>query len=348
MKIAELETPALLIDLDRLERNLERWQRFCAERGVRNRPHVKTHKIPEVARMQVESGAVGVTCQKLGEAEAMADGGIGDLFLPYNVVGEAKLERLSGLHRRVERLRVAADSREVGEGLERMAAKAGKPLEVMVECDTGMHRVGIGSPEAAVELAAWIASRAVLKFAGFCTYPANDEATAFMKKAVRLAGERGLSDFGISGGGTPGMWKFSEVWTEYRAGTYAYYDRITVAAGVASPEDCALTVLASVVSTAGEAWVTVDAGTKALSSDQYGQTGFGTLLEEPGGLLVRASEEHGVLQVRGGKPALALGAKVRVVPNHACIVSNLYDVAYAVRGDEVVAQWRITARGKLQ
>ncbi len=348
MKILELETPSLLIDLDRLERNLRRWQAFCEERGVRNRPHVKTHKIPEVAGLQVEMGAVGVTCQKLGEAEVMADGGIGDIFLAYNMVGAAKLERLAALHGRLGKLRVTADSQAVALGLEGAAAKAGKPLEVMVECDTGMHRVGVGTPQEAVELAVWVASREHLRLGGFCTYPANAAAAAFMVETKRLAAARGLSGFEISGGGTPGMWNFSDVWTEYRAGTYSYYDRITVAAGVAAPEDCALTVLASVVSTAGAEWVTVDVGTKALSSDQYGQTGFGTLLDEPGGLLVRASEEHGVLQVNGGKPALVLGAKVRVVPNHACIVSNLYDEAYGVRGDEVVAQWKVTARGKLQ
>lgn len=349
MTIDDLDTPALLIDLDRVEANLRKWQTFCDQHGIDNVPHVKTHKIPELARWQIAGGAKGVTCQKLGEAEAMADGGIEQIFLTYNIIGTYKLERLANLHRRVN-LRVIADSEEVALGLNEVGLKTGRPLRVMVECDTGMHRVGVGSPEAAVNLVMRIRTMGGLEFSGFCTYPSSAESQRFFSRALALCDSQGIPVSSVSGGGTPGMWTFggNTCLTEYRAGTYLYNDRITVSQGVAEWSDCALSVLTAVVSTSGEQWVTVDGGTKTLSSDQYGQVGFGSQLDDPKTVLVRCSEEHGVLQHKGGKPKLELGEKIRLVPNHACIVSNLHDVAYGVRGNEVVTQWKITARGKLQ
>lgn len=349
MKIIDLETPALIIDLDRVEANLRRWQAFCDRHHFKNRPHIKTHKIPELAKLQIEAGAVGVTCQKLGEAEVMADGGIDDLFLTYNIVGPEKLARLAALHRRAA-IRTIADSREVADGLNGMAQECGKPLLVFVECDTGMHRIGVGTPGEAAALAVYIASCEGLRFGGFSTYPTNDKAVDFMREARRLCEAQGVPVPDVSGGGTPGMWRLASYdgFTEYRAGTFIYGDRITVANGAASPDDVAITLLVSVVSTAGEAWCTVDGGTKVFSSDQYGQEGYGVVLDHPDHLLTRASEEHGVLQVEGCKPAFPLGTKLRIIPNHACIVSNLHDLAYAVRGDEVVGQWSIAARGKVR
>jgi D-serine deaminase-like pyridoxal phosphate-dependent protein len=167
---------------------------------------------------------------------------------------------------------------------------------------------------------------------------------------VRLCNERGIEVEVVSGGGTPKMWEFPKhhVFTEYRVGTYLFNDRIVAASGAATLDDCASSVLVSVVSVSGPTWVTVDGGTKTFSSDQYGQSGFGAVLGNPQCELVRCSEEHGVLQEAGAKPNFVIGQKLRIIPNHACIVSNLHDVAYAVRGDEVVAEWRIAARGKLQ
>ncbi len=349
MKIDELDTPALLIDLDRLEANLLRWQRHCDQLGIRNRPHVKTHKIPELARLQIAHGAAGVTCQKLGEAEAMADGGVDDILLAYNIIGEQKLERLAALHRRIN-LQTVADSAEVALGLQRAALAAGKPLKVMVECDTGMNRVGVPTPEGAAELARLIRSLDGLEFSGFCTYPASFEAAAFFAKAREVCRHSDVTVPAISMGGTPGMWQHAALpgITEYRVGTYLYNDRIIAAHGDASLADCAATLLVSVVSCTGASWVTIDGGTKTFSSDQYGQTGFGILLDDPDTVVVRCSEEHGVLQRCGEKPSLQVGDRVRVIPNHACIVSNLHDTAYAVRGDDVVAIWKITARGKIQ
>ena len=349
MKISDLDTPALLVDLDRVEANLHRWEMWCRQRGIRNRPHIKTHKIPELAQLQLKYGAVGVTCQKLGEAEAMADGGITDIFLPYNIVGETKLNRLLALHQRVQ-LRVSADNPTVITGLAGTAARAGKPLEVMVECDTGMHRAGVPKPADAVELARLIRQQPALRFTGFCTYPWSPEAARFMREAKRLCAQDGIPVTEISGGGTPGMWREEglEELTEYRAGTFIFNDRIIVASGAATFDDCAATLLLSVVSDAGTDYVTVDGGTKTFSSDLYGQTDYGVVLDDHGTTIVRCSEEHGVLQHCGSKPRYKVGEKVRVIPNHACIILNLHDAAYGVRGDEVVARWNIAARGKVQ
>ncbi len=350
MKIGDLDTPALLVDLDRLESNMARWQARCEERGWKNRPHIKTHKIPELARMQIAAGAVGVTCQKLGEIEAMAAGGVDDFLLAYPVVGELKLARLRALLERVGRLRVVADGPEVIAGLAQVARESGRELEVMVEGDTGMHRIGVGTPERAAQLAAEIAGERGLRFAGLMSYPATREAVSWMAQARALCEDRGLAVPEISLGGTPGMWGDYDGVSEYRAGTYLYNDRIIAAGGACMLADCALSVLLTVVSTAGEGWITLDGGTKTFGVDQYGQEGFGVLLDCPEAMLVRASEEHGVLSMHGTgeKPPWRVGEKLRVLPNHACMVSNLHDFAYGVRGEEVVAHWEITARGKLQ
>jgi len=349
MHITDLDTPALLIDIDQVKRNLHRWQKFCDQWGFKNRPHIKTHKIPELAHLQMEYGAVGITCQKVSEAEVMADAGITDIFLTFNIVGKLKLSRLRELHQRI-RMRVVADSQEVVEGLNEAAMGTGKPLEVCVECDTGMHRCGVGSPLEAVKLAEFVRSRKHLQWSGFSTYPTTDAALIFMDEGIRICENRGLKIEEISGGGTPGMWKLPEYrgFTEHRAGTYIFNDRITVSGGEAALEDCALSVLVSVTSTSGSDWVTVDGGTKTFSSDQYGQTGFGVVQNDPTCLLTRCSEEHGVLQKGETKPSFALGEKLRIIPNHACVVSNLHDMAFVVSGEEVVGQWNIAARGKLQ
>jgi len=349
MKINDLDTPALVIDLDRVERNVNRWQAFCDLHRVKNRPHIKTHKIPELAKLQVEAGACGVTCQKLGEAETMADHGIGDVLLAYNVIGEAKLKRLASLHRRI-RLAVVADSEDVVRGLNAAVAGSGKPLPVLVEVVTCLKRCGVLTPEKAASLAKFISRQPGLTFEGFMAYPTDPESNAFMVSARQLAQKEGIEVRVISGGGTPGMWKLPEYsgLTEYRAGTYIYNDRMIVNAGAGTLEDCAMSVLVSVVSTAGADWVVVDGGTKTFTTDQYGLTGFGVGLEDPGILLARCSEEHGMLTRDGKKPDLALGAKLQLVPNHTCVVSNLHETAFLVRGDEVVERWTISARGKVQ
>jgi D-serine deaminase-like pyridoxal phosphate-dependent protein len=334
----DLETPAPVVDLDRLDRNLERWQRRCDELGFASRPHVKTHKCTVIALRQVELGAAGVTCQTLGEAEAMADAGIGDVLLPGNVVGARKLERLSRLLGRA-RVTVAVDDERVAEGL----ADVGDGLTILVECDTGHGRSGVQTPQRAAGLAKAIASTDGLRFGGFLTYPAPPGARAFLADAVDRCG---LEVETVSAGGTPAMWDAGElrpVVTEYRAGTYAFHDRATVAAGAATLDDVALTVCATVVSRPAPGRAIVDAGSKALSSDRCVEPGHGLVLEAPASRLVRLDEEHGYVELADGDE-LDVGRQVRIVPNHACVVANLFSSLALVRDGALAGAWAVDAR----
>jgi D-serine deaminase-like pyridoxal phosphate-dependent protein len=338
----EVETPAAVVDVDRLERNLARWQRYCDESMLANRPHVKTHKCVEIARRQVALGAVGLTCQTLAEAEAMADAGLDDLLITYNLVGEARLARLSLLLRRAT-VTVSVDTSALLRGLARAASAAGRELGVVVDCDTGRGRTGTRSPAAAAALAAAVAHTDALRFEGFLTFPAPPEARAFLSEAIERAA---LPVRVVSAGGTPTMWDSSRLRppvTEYRAGTYAFHDRATIAAGAASLADAALTVAATVVSRPAADRAIVDAGSKALSSDPGPDRTFGLVLEAPRSAVFRLDEEHGYVALAAGDE-LELGQQVRVLPNHACAVSNLFGELVAVRGEEIVERWPVAAR----
>ena len=228
-----IDTPAAVVDLDRLERNLSRWQSYCDDAGLRSRPHVKTHKCVEIARMQVDLGARGITCQKLGEAEVMVAGGVRDVLVSYNLLGDAKLARLRALLDRAA-ITVTVDDTALLPGLSAAAADAPRALRVLVDCDTGLGRTGVADPEAAADLATAVAGAPGLQFAGFFTHPCPDGAVAFLAEAARLARARGLDIEVVSVGGTPGMWASGQarpVATEYRVGTYVFHDRSTVEIG---------------------------------------------------------------------------------------------------------------------
>jgi D-serine deaminase-like pyridoxal phosphate-dependent protein len=343
---AALDTPAAVVDLDRLERNLERWQAHCDGLGLANRPHVKTHKCVEIARRQVGLGAVGLTCQTLGEAQTMIEAGLENVLIPYNVVGPPKLERLSLLLRQAA-VAVSVDDPALLAGLDAAASSAGRELDVLVDCDTGLGRTGVGSPADAVELAAVVARASSLRFAGFVTYPALPAARPFLAEAAKLAARRGLEVAIVSAGGTPSMWEAGAllpVVTEYRAGTYAFHDRKTVASGAARIGEVALTVAATVVSRPAAGRALLDAGSKALSSDPGPDEGYGLVLEAPRSQLVRLDEEHGYVALAAAD-SLELGQQVRIVPNHACAVSNLFDELVAVRDGRVAERWRVS-RGR--
>ena len=343
----EIETPAAVVDLDRLERNLARWQDHCDRVGLANRPHVKTHRSVAIARRQLELGAAGITCQKVGEAEVMADGGCTDILVSFNIVGESKLARLRTLLDRVD-LTVCADDAVLLPGLSSAAAGAGRPLRVLVDCDTGLGRTGVATPEAAAELAAAIDAAEGLVFAGLFTYPAPPSAIDFFAEATSLIRSRGLEVGVVSAGGTPAMWASGELRplvTEYRVGTYAFHDRATVAAGAAELDDVALTVHATVVSRPAPDRAVLDAGSKALTSDPGPDDGlFGAILEAPGARLVKLNEEHAYVQL--GAEQLEVGQRVRVVPNHACVVANLFDELVVVGEGRKPEPWAVDARGK--
>jgi D-serine deaminase-like pyridoxal phosphate-dependent protein len=350
MLIRDIDTPAVLIDLARVEANLARAQAYADARGLRLRPHVKTHKLPRFARRQVELGAIGITAQKLGEAEAMAEAGLDDIFLPYNILGPAKLDRLAALNARV-RLAVTADSAVTVAGYAaRFAPDA--PLRVLVECDTGAARCGVQDPAQAVDLARAIRAAPGLRFGGLMTYPprGGTEATRrWLQAALAAFAEAGIAVETVSTGGTPDLWRAGEVAeaTEYRPGTYIYSDRMQVAFGHGALQDCALSVLATVVSRPTPDRAVLDAGSKALAADPCPLPGHGHLPAYPEAVVTGLSEEHAVVDLSACPLRPVVGERVRVIPNHACVVTNLFDVVHLVAGDRVDEVARVTSRGRL-
>lgn len=345
-------TPCVVIDLDIVERNIASAQRRCDAAGVHNRPHIKTHKSPQLAAMQLAAGARGITCQKLGEAEVMADAGVDDILIATNLLGAARCGSLAALQRRAS-LKVCADNPVTLNAYAAAAADAGRPLDVLIECDTGQQRAGVETPAEALVLVDQISASAHLRFTGLLYYPPLDgwPATQAFHDAVR-AGliKRALTAEIVSTGGTPNFKHIGELRgaTEHRAGTCIFNDRMMVRAGVASADDCALTVYTSVVSRAGETRGILDSGSKTLTSDTGGNLeGFGDILEHPSARLHKFAEEHGFLDLSQCNDKPSIGDVVRVVPNHACVVVNMVDQLVAVRGGDIVDVLPVAARGKL-
>lgn len=349
MHIEQLETPVAFVDLDRLAANIDRFQAYLDGHGIANRPHIKTHKIPAIAHMQLKAGAVGVTCQKLGEAEIMADAAIDDLFLPYNILGAAKLERLMHLARRT-RISVTADNHVVVDGLSTAARAEGTTLPVLVECDTGAGRCGVQTPEAAADLARRIARSPGLRFGGLMTYPNSVQMDRFVQATKALVERDGLAVERVSGGGTACMWQVHEhpSVTEHRAGMYIYGDRGMVQAGAMTLADCAFGVITTVVSRPTSDRGVLDAGSKALSSDLLGLDGYGLILEYPQARIEKLSEEHGHVDFSACDRRPEIGERVTVLPNHCCVVSNLFNQIVGVRQQEVEVVWPVAARSMLQ
>lgn len=345
-----LETPAVLVDAEVADANLRRWQARCDAAGLINRPHIKTHRSIAWARRQIELGARGITVQTVGEAEVMAAAGITDLFLTTNVLGPAKLDRLAAVARHGS-LAVVADSAAVVEGIAGAARSAGRSIRVFVECDTGARRCGLAEPDAIGGLATVIAGTEGVIFGGLMTYPAAGQRlqSAERLEAARAAClARGLEVPVITSGGSPDMWSDEGLapLTEYRAGTYIYNDRSLVAGGVATIEQCALTVLATVVSRPAPDRAILDAGSKSLTSDLLGLDGHGLVLAYPDARLYGLSEEHGHLDVSKCAKGPQVGERLRILPNHACVVSNLFDRVFLTAGDRLLGALPVDARGR--
>ena len=298
--VYDIETPAVCIDLDVVDANLQRFQAYCDANCIAARPHIKTHKLPDFAHRQIALGAVGVTAQKIGEAAVMVDAGIQDVLLTYNILGNAKLTRLKELAARCT-LTVVADNDAVIAGLSQAFA-GGPPLRVLVECDSGGGRCGVQTPADAVDLAQSVDLADGLTFAGLMTYPPKgriEMVRDWMGEATHAFQRAGMSCEVISSGGTPDIWRAHEVTaaTEHRAGTYIYNDRSLVHAGTCEWEDCALDVLTTVVSRPTETRAVLDAGSKALSSDLLGLNGHGHIREYPDAVIASLSEEHAVVDL---------------------------------------------------
>jgi D-serine deaminase-like pyridoxal phosphate-dependent protein len=357
-----LETPTPIVDLDRLEANLRRAADYARAHRLALRPHIKTHKSTRVAGEQLALGAVGVTCATPHEAEVMS-AVASDILVAYPPVGGRRARRLVDLPFGVD-LTVALDSRRAVDDLLAAARAADRRVGVLVELDLGMHRVGIPGVYDAISLARVIADSPPLEFRGIAFYPGHvrqpvGEQTASLK-AVSAAVSHALDEFDlaglrprvVSGGSTPTLWNTHEIKgiTEFRPGTYVYNDRTTALIGACDWKDCALTVLATVISTAVPGQAVIDAGTKSLGREPIRGTdasdGFGSLLEHPDVTVKSMSEEHGILDLSRSTWKPHVGERVRVIPNHVCIVTHLFDLVFGVRGEQVETSWPVEARGR--
>jgi D-serine deaminase-like pyridoxal phosphate-dependent protein len=364
-----LETPHLLIDGAKMDRNIEKMSGIARERGVKLRPHVKTHKIPMIARQQLASGAVGITVAKVSEAEVMADGGIRDIFIAYPLVTESKIRRAIGLSKSGVGLVVGVDSLEGGRRLSRVAALEDHELEVRLEVDTGLRRTGV-SFDRAVELASEITSLKKLRLSGIYTYrgavledgvPTLDlglaglEEGKLMTSLAKQMKDKGTEVEEVSLGSTPTAEYAGEVEgvTEIRPGTYVFYDRMQVHLGACSLEECAATVVATVVSRPSEDLAIIDGGSKTFATDVPPGTkplnlkGFGHVVGYPDAALERLTEEHGMLRVSEDQD-LGVGDIVQIIPNHVCSTVNLHNEVYLMDEDGGVDRIEVSARGKLE
>ncbi|MDP6372641.1 MAG: alanine racemase [Vicinamibacterales bacterium] len=373
MQITDLPTPQVLIDRRRLTANIERMQTAATRGGMTLRPHTKTHKSPRVAKWQVDAGASGIACAKIGEAEVFADAGFTDIRLPYPI-NPSNSDRLLALMERAQ-ISIVVDHAAVATEWSEAMLAAGKQLDVLVKVDVGYHRCGIDPALAtAVPFLTQVAAlpglrlRGLLSHAGqSCDVTSAAELAAVAKDEAELlrtlaaeARRAGVAVDEISVGSTAtAMLSATEPdITELRPGNYVYYDRSQVAIGSASLEDCALSVMATVVSKPADNRIVLDCGSKTLTSDTgrgmvrpkgYGAVfaGLDALAPDDSLLIARLSEEHGVVEVQTGATRLEPGDRVRVLPNHSCVVSNLVDAVRLVEGSTVVDTLPVAARGKI-
>lgn len=359
-RYAQLDTPAILVDVDLLDRNIERMAELAKRASVRLRPHIKTHKNPVIARMQVQAGASGVTCATLKEAETMADGGIGNILIAFPLVGEAKLQRLAALLLRAE-VSVALDSVVAAAGIAAVGRRTGRTVPIYLEVDTGMNRCGLPVGEELVRVATEIAAlegvalRGLLSYGGQVhdgkttaeQYELGRQEGTTLVEAQMLLDRRGIKVCELSAGSTLGAAGAASVpgITEIRPGTYIFNDARRVQFGWCTAEECALSILATVVSTpAGR--VVVDAGSKTMTGDPlpFKLGGHGLIKGYPEVRIARLSEEHGVIDRSAESLGLSIGDRIEIVPNHACVVSNLFEQVHMVRAGEVLYPLPIPAR----
>jgi len=361
-RLDDLDTPCVVVDQDVLERNVSRMADRARAAGVRLRPHAKTHKIPELARLQLAAGAAGISLAKTGEAEVFAAAGFDDIFLAYPIVGAGKARRLLALADRV-RLAVGVDSVEGASSLGAVFRAAGRRLDVLLKVDCGYHRIGV-PPADAPAVARRIADLPGIALRGIFTHAGHAYLAASPTEVAAIARQEGeilaaaadslrsesLPVGEVSVGSTPtarGAMSVAGV-TECRPGNYVYHDASQVSIGTCAIEDCAMTVIATVVSAPAADRAVLDCGSKTLSSDALRPRpgGHGWILQRSS-RLESLSEEHGVVRVQPGE-TFRVGERVRVLPNHACVVSNLHDRVVLVRGDRVEGEWTVAARGRVR
>ncbi|MDA0745444.1 MAG: alanine racemase [bacterium] len=352
MHIDELDTPFLMVDLDALEENLDRYQKYFDDHNIGFRPHIKTHKTLSIAHMQLNRGAIGLTCQKLGEAEVLASGGIStDILVPYNILGKQKLDRLTALSRRTQ-ITVAADSEYTVRGLSEAAAVDGATIGVLIEVEMGFHRTGVATPKGAAELAKLVHSLPGLDLRGIMGFPTPPECRPLLQETLALFDKAGLPHSVVSGGSTKCALQAHEIpeLTEYRSGEYPVGGEGHFREGRHTLEQCALRVVATVVSRPSDERAFLDSGSKTLSASTYKSErglSMGYLVEYPDAFFDGASEEHGHLDISACNPKPKIGERVQVLPVHPCPCVNEHDQMVAVRKGKVEAIWPIHARGKI-
>jgi D-serine deaminase-like pyridoxal phosphate-dependent protein len=361
MHVSEIDTPALVVDLDIFERNLARVADYASKHGLRLRPHTKTHKSVWIGKRQLELGAAGLTVAKVSEAEVMLGAEPRDLLLAYPIVGSIKLKRLMQVARRT-RVTVALDSAEAARELSDAA-----PVEigVLAEVDVGLGRVGVASGKPLLDLARAIQKLPRLAFDGITFYPGHikslDEAGLRALEQLSELLQTILEDFRregievkiVSGGSTPALFHSHEVegLTEIRPGTYVFNDVNTVRSGACNLEDCAASILTTVVSRARPGHAIIDGGSKTFSSDRPANSSdlsFGYIVEAPGARFHKMNEEHGFVDLTGTDREFGIGERVHVIPNHICVAVNLHERVYGVRGETVEHVWTVDGRGRLQ
>ena len=349
--IEQFGTPCCVIDLSIVERNIIRAQDLCTRAGVLNRPHIKTHKSSLLAKKQLEAGAVGITCQKIGEAEVMFEAGITDILVATNVLGAAKSGRLRALRGRVN-VKLVADNPFVLSAYSEVARQADRVIDVLIECDTGQKRAGVETPNEVLQLVRLLKQDGRLNFVGLMFYPPINgwhDTQIFLDKTLRGLNELKALPAIISTGGTPNFVNIGKLRgaTEHRAGTCIFNDMMMVKDGFSTLNDCALTIFTSVVSRAGAERGILDAGSKSLTYDTDDLVGHGHILEYPDAAIFKLAEEHGFLNLSKCSVKPEIGDIVRIIPNHACVVANMVDTLVAVRGDKIIDVVPVEARGKL-
>ena len=354
--IRELDTPHLVVDLDAVDRNIARAQSYCNKFGYSFRPHIKAHKMPEIAARQLAAGAVGICCQKIGEAEVMVEAGVAeDVLITYPIVGDEKVKRVASLAERC-RLTVAADSVVALDSVSRAAQSTNVEIGFLVECDTGGRRLGVQTPGAAVALAVEAVNSPGIMFRGLMTFPTSAGTRPFIEEACELLSKEGLEVAVISGGGTPTLYRTHELGgvNEVRAGEYVFGDRAHVTNQVIPAEDVAVGVIATVVGRPTADRAIIDAGSKTLSmdlmelADGARDESMGLLIEFPQARIVGLSEEHGHIDLKHCRERPRIGDRVTVMPNHVCACVNLHDFAALHRGGSVEDVVRVRARGKIR
>ena len=364
MFIADLETPAIVVDLDVLERNLSRMADYCRSHNLRLRPHTKSHKIPELAKRQLAHAAQGITVAKIGEAEVMLDAGITDIMIAYPIIGKGKAEKLAELATQAD-ITVSLDSVEVAKAISDEAKKKDARIGILVEMDVGFHRCGVTTEDEVLTIARSVADLPGLEFKGLMFFPGHlqvpEKERAELRVAVNDFLSRALAQLEnanlpveiVSGGSTPTAREghlFTGV-NEIRPGMYIFNDRNMLAVGVASIEDCALSVVTTVVSTSVPGRAIVDAGSKTLSSDGHQAVdgrGFGMIKTDPDADVERLSEEHGNLNISRSTRTYRVGERLEIIPNHVCSTVNMHNQIYGVRGGRVESVWEVAGRGKVQ